>query len=61
MEIKMNDRKNQTPTNNQINLQADTLTDLPVADDQAEETKGGTVSGKERWIEVQGWDWEIDA
>lgn len=30
---------------NDINLQTDTLTDLPVADEQADETKGGREGG----------------
>ncbi len=29
--------------NNDINLQADTLIDLPVTDEQADETRGGTT------------------
>jgi hypothetical protein len=37
----MKDRKNQTTTNNDVSLQSDALTDLPVADEQANETKAG--------------------
>ena len=32
-------------TNDNVDLQADTLTDLPVIDEQADETKGGTRNG----------------
>jgi prepilin-type processing-associated H-X9-DG protein len=41
----MEDRKKANATNDDINLQADTLTDLPVADEQAAATKGGTREG----------------
>jgi len=37
----MKDKENENATNDNINPQADTLTDLPVAGEQAEETKGG--------------------
>jgi hypothetical protein len=40
-EIRMKDRKNQTTTNNEVNLQSEALTDLPVADEQANQTKAG--------------------
>jgi hypothetical protein len=40
----MNDRKNQTATNNESDLQADELTDLPVADQQANQARGGAES-----------------
>ncbi len=33
--------KKENTTNQNINLQADTLTDLPLADERADETKGG--------------------
>lgn len=38
--------------NDEINLQSDTLTDLPVADEQAVETKGGTLLGGGRGNDV---------
>ena len=39
--------------NDDINLQADALTDLPVADEQADETKGGASgTGKTMAAEV---------
>jgi hypothetical protein len=37
--LKMNGKEN--VKNAEINLQAEALTDLPVADEQADETKGG--------------------
>jgi hypothetical protein len=37
----MEDRKKANATNDDINIQADALTDLPVADEQVNETKGG--------------------
>ena len=40
-EIRMKERKNQTTTNNEANLQPDALTDLPVVDEQANQTKAG--------------------
>ena len=39
----MKDRKNQTTKNNEVNLQSDALTDLPVADEQANQTKAGAA------------------
>ena len=39
--IKMEERINENATTNKINPQADTLTDLPVAAEQSEETNGG--------------------
>ena len=40
----MKDRTNQTPTNDEINLQADALTDLALADEQADRARGGAES-----------------
>jgi len=40
--------------NDEINLQADTLTDLPVTDEQADEAKGGD-GGRAGEIEVLSW------
>ena len=37
----MEDRKKRNATNDNINLQADTLIDLPLTDEQAEEAKAG--------------------
>jgi hypothetical protein len=37
----MKDKENENATNDNINPQADTLTDLPVGGKQVEETKGG--------------------
>ena len=37
--------KREDTSNEDINLQADALTDLPVADEQADETKGGENEG----------------
>ena len=37
----MKDRKQETVTTESISLQTDTLTDLPVAGEQAEATQGG--------------------
>lgn len=39
----MTDRENQTTKNNEVNLQPDALTDLPVADEQANQTKAGAA------------------
>ena len=39
----MDERKKENATTDNINNQADILTDLPVADGKAEETKGGTI------------------
>jgi len=37
----MADRKKENATNDNISPQADTLTDLPLTGEQADETKGG--------------------
>jgi hypothetical protein len=37
----MKDRENQTTTNNEVNSQTEALTDLPVADEQADDTTAG--------------------
>ncbi|HSB10609.1 MAG TPA: hypothetical protein VLM38_14060 [Blastocatellia bacterium] len=37
----MKNRKKEKATNDKVNLQADTLTDLPVTDEQADDTRGG--------------------
>ncbi|MGE0126834.1 MAG: hypothetical protein AB7U82_01925 [Blastocatellales bacterium] len=39
----MEDRKQEDESKNDINLQAAALTDLPVAEEQADETKGGST------------------
>ena len=39
----MEDRKKANATNDNISLKAGALTDLPVTDKQADETKGGTI------------------
>jgi len=41
--------------NDEINLQADSLTDLPVTDEQADETKGGHRDE----IEVSSFSWGV--
>ncbi len=46
----MNDRESQTPTNNEINPQADALTDLPVADEQANQTRAGASKPNGRLV-----------
>lgn len=46
----MKDRKKENATNDDINLQAEALTDLPVADEQAEQAKGGSEEAKSRPI-----------
>ncbi|HZM90585.1 MAG TPA: hypothetical protein VFF31_28960 [Blastocatellia bacterium] len=38
----MKERKNETANSETLNPQADTLVDLAIADEQADETKGGT-------------------
>jgi hypothetical protein len=43
----MKDTKDQTTTNTEVNLQSDALTDLPVGDEEANETKaGGAPNGR---------------
>ena len=43
----MKDTNDQTTTNTEINLESDALTDLPVADEEANETKaGGSPNGR---------------
>lgn len=41
IKMKTKDGKNQATTNNEINSQSEALADLPVADEQADETKAG--------------------
>lgn len=47
--------------NNDINLRADTLADLPVTDEQADETKGGAETKGDRdcsdQIQVLSFSW----
>ena len=49
-EINMKDRKNQTTTNKESNLEADALTDLPVADEQAKQTRAGGFDAQGRLL-----------
>ena len=43
----MNDSKDPTTTNNEVDLQSDALTDLPADDEEANETKaGGSPNGR---------------
>jgi hypothetical protein len=44
-EIEMEVRRKENATNDNITLQADTLTDLQVTDEQADETIGGGRTG----------------
>ena len=49
----MENRRKENAPNESINHQADTLTDLPIADEQAGETKGGASgTGKTMAAEV---------
>jgi hypothetical protein len=41
----MEDRSKENATNDDINLHADTLTDLPVGEELADETRGGATAG----------------
>jgi hypothetical protein len=47
-----NDKKNET-----IDLQADTLTDLAVTGEQADETKGGPDHSRQ--IQTIDWSWGV--
>ncbi len=38
--------------NDNLNLQADTLTNLPLADEQADETKGGNASDRSAGLDI---------
>ena len=53
----MNNRKKENAPNEVINLQADALTDLPVTDEQAHETKAGT--GKTSTLAVSADTWMV--
>ena len=51
----------ENPTNDEINLQAEALTDLPLADEHAGETKGGTSgTGKTMAAEVLAGELRLD-
>ena len=49
----MNAQKNMK--NEEINLQSDTLTDLPVTDEQAQQAKGGADSTNPENTISKGW------
>ncbi len=51
-EMMMKDKPQGNAINNESNLQADTLSDLPVADQQAEETKGGPDFNRDGFIDI---------
>jgi hypothetical protein len=53
----MNERKCQTPTNNESPLQAEALTDLPVTDEQADRAKGGADPQGRLLIGTEGGLW----
>ena len=59
----MEDRKKRNSTNDNINLQSDILIDLPLADEQADETKGGGETKDSRdfsgQIQVLSWSWGV--
>lgn len=49
----MKDRKIENTNNDDINIQADALTDLPVSAEQAEQAKGGAEETKARPVGSQ--------